>query len=53
MLGTDTINCTHPPAEPIMTAEYADFDAFWAKVQETWDRQWQTVFGAAWEGVLH
>ncbi|KAL4853125.1 hypothetical protein ACK3TF_005902 [Chlorella vulgaris] len=38
-------------SEPIMTAEYADFDAFWAKVQETWDRQWQTVFGAAWEGL--
>ena len=34
-----------------MTADFPDFDSFWAKVQQTWDRQWRTVFGADWEGA--
>ena len=33
-----------------MTADYPDFDSFWAKVQQTWDQQWRAVFGAEWEG---
>ena len=33
-----------------MAAEFADFPSFWAKVQETWDSQWRTVFGADWQG---
>ncbi|KAL4452524.1 hypothetical protein ABPG75_008186 [Micractinium tetrahymenae] len=38
-------------SEPIITADYPDFESFWAKVQETWDAQWAAVFGADWEGL--
>ncbi|KAL4450197.1 hypothetical protein ABPG77_010866 [Micractinium sp. CCAP 211/92] len=38
-------------SEPIVTADYPDFESFWAKVQETWDAQWAAVFGAEWEGL--
>lgn len=41
----------HPPAEPIITADFPDFESFWAKVQEAWDAQWQAVFGADWQGA--
>ena len=40
-----------PNADPIITAHYPDFESFWAKVQEAWAAQWQTVFGADWQGA--
>lgn len=38
-------------SEPIITADYPDFELFWAKVQETWDKEWNEVFGGTWEGL--
>lgn len=38
-------------SEPIITADYPDFEDFWAKVQQTWDAQWAKVYGADWEGL--
>lgn len=58
MLTTINTNAHHPApldplptAEPIITADYPDFESFWAKVQEAWEAQWQTVFGADWQGA--
>lgn len=37
-------------SEVIMPADYADFEAYVAKVQSTWDATWNTVYEAEWEG---
>ena len=41
---------SRPPADPIMTADYPDFEAFWEQVQEAWNKTWAEVYGADWEG---
>lgn len=38
-------------SEVIHAEQYDSFDAFMAKVQQTWDAQWDAVFSADWEGL--